>query len=156
MRAVIQRVSSAKVEIVQSPQVSRVSGEIGRGVLVLIAVGHDDSPEDIQWLASKIAALRIFEDDAGKMNLSLLDIGGEALVVSQFTLFGNVRKGSRPSFNRSASPEISIPLYEAFLSKLGEVLQKPIPSGEFGAMMKVSLINDGPVTIIIDSKNKSL
>ncbi len=155
MRAVIQRVRSAKVEILEE-QGSRVSGEIGKGVLVLVAVANDDTSDDVQWLASKIAVLRIFEDDAGKMNLSLLDVGGEALVVSQFTLFGNVRKGSRPSFNRSAPPSISIPLYEDFLSKMSDVLQKPVPSGEFGAMMNVSLVNDGPVTIIIDTKDKDI
>ncbi len=155
MRAVIQRVHRAKVEILEE-QGSRVSGEIGKGVLVLLAVGNDDISDDVQWLASKIAALRIFEDDAGKMNLSLLDVGGDALVVSQFTLFGNVRKGSRPSFNRSAHPNISVPLYEEFLSKMSDILHKPVPSGEFGAMMNVSLINDGPVTIIIDTKDKDI
>lgn len=150
MRAVIQRVKSAAVDIVDIPSPYR-SGEIGSGLLVLVAVENSDSDADAKWLASKTAALRIFEDSAGKMNLSLKDVGADALVVSQFTLYGDVRKGNRPSFNRSAHPEISVPLYEKFCEYLELELGKKIQRGVFGAMMDISLINDGPVTIIIDS-----
>ena len=150
MRAVIQRVKSAVVDIVDIPSPYR-SGEIGSGLLVLVAVENSDSDADAKWLASKTAALRIFEDSAGKMNLSLKDVGADALVVSQFTLYGDVRKGNRPSFNRSAHPEISVPLYEKFCEYLELELGKKIQRGVFGAMMDVSLVNDGPVTIIIDS-----
>ena len=150
MRAVIQRVKSAAVDIVDIPSPYR-SGEIGSGLLVLVAVENSDSDADAKWLASKTAALRIFEDSAGKMNLSLKDAGADALVVSQFTLYGDVRKGNRPSFNRSAHPEISVPLYEKFCEYLELELGKKIQRGVFGAMMDVSLVNDGPVTIIIDS-----
>lgn len=150
MRAVIQRVKSAAVDIVDIPSPYR-SGEIGSGLLVLVAVENSDSDADAKWLASKTAALRIFEDPAGKMNLSLKDVGADALVVSQFTLYGDVRKGNRPSFNRSAHPEISVPLYEKFCEYLELELGKKIQRGVFGAMMDVSLVNDGPVTIIIDS-----
>ena len=150
MRAVIQRVKSAAVDIVDIPSPYR-SGEIGSGLLVLVAVENSDSDADAKWLASKTAALRIFEDSAGKMNLSLKDVGADALVVSQFTLYGDVRKGNRPSFNRSAHPEISVPLYEKFCEYLELELGEKIQRGVFGAMMDVSLVNDGPVTIIIDS-----
>ena len=150
MRAVIQRVKSAAVDIVDIPSPYR-SGEIGSGLLVLVAVENSDSDADAKWLASKTAALRIFEDSAGKMNLSLKDVGADALVVSQFTLYGDVHKGNRPSFNRSAHPEISVPLYEKFCEYLELELGKKIQRGVFGAMMDVSLVNDGPVTIIIDS-----
>lgn len=150
MRAVIQRVKSAAVDIVDIPSPYR-SGEIGSGLLVLVAVENSDSDADAKWLASKTAALRIFEDSAEKMNLSLKDVGADALVVSQFTLYGDVRKGNRPSFNRSAHPEISVPLYEKFCEYLELELGKKIQRGVFGAMMDVSLVNDGPVTIIIDS-----
>ncbi len=150
MRAVIQRVKSAAVDIVDIPSPYR-SGEIGSGLLVLVAVENSDSDADAKWLASKTAALRIFEDPAGKINLSLKDVGADALVVSQFTLYGDVRKGNRPSFNRSAHPEISVPLYEKFCEYLELELGKKIQRGVFGAMMDVSLVNDGPVTIIIDS-----
>lgn len=150
MRAVIQRVKNAAVNIVDIPSPYR-SGEIGSGLLVLVAVENSDSDADAKWLASKTAALRIFEDSAGKMNLSLKDVGADALVVSQFTLYGDVRKGNRPSFNRSAHPEISVPLYEKFCEYLELELGKKIQRGVFGAMMDVSLVNDGPVTIIIDS-----
>jgi len=155
MRAVIQRVRSAAVDILDATSQYR-SGEIGAGVMVLLAVENGDTVDDAQWLAAKIAALRIFEDSDEKMNLSLKDVDGQALVVSQFTLYGNTRKGSRPSFNRSAKPDISIPLYEKFCELLEAQLCKKVPRGVFGAMMNVSLINDGPVTIIIDSKNKDL
>lgn len=150
MRAVIQRVKSAAVDIVDIPSPYR-SGEIGSGLLVLVAVENSDSDADAKWLASKTAALRIFEGPAGKMNLSLKDVGADALVVSQFTLYGDVRKGNRPSFNRSAHPEISVPLYKKFCEYLELELGKKIQRGVFGAMMDVSLVNDGPVTIIIDS-----
>lgn len=150
MRAVIQRVKSAAVDIVDIPSPYR-NGEIGSGLLVLVAVENSDSDADAKWLASKTAALRIFEDSAGKMNLSLKDVGADALVVSQFTLYGDVRKGNRPSFNRSAHPEISVPLYEKFCEYLELELGKKIQRGVFGAMMDVNLVNDGPVTIIIDS-----
>ena len=121
-----------------------------------MAVEDSDNPEDIKWLASKICGLRIFEDGEGKMNLSVLEVGGEILNVSQFTLYGNVRKGFRPSFNRSARAEIAVPIYENFIKTLEEILGKKVLTGEFGAMMDVSLINDGPVTIIIDTKQRNL
>ncbi len=155
MRAVFQRVKSASVDIIEADSKYR-SGEIGVGALVLVAVENGDSVDDAQWLASKIAAMRVFEDSDRKMNLSLKDVGGDILVVSQFTLFGNMRKGMRPSFNRSAHPEISIPLYEKFLDLLECELGKKAERGVFGAMMEVSLVNDGPVTIIVDSKNKDI
>lgn len=153
MRALIQRVSQAHVKICQS---DFIKGKISRGLLVLVAVEDADTPDDAQWLAAKICGLRIFEDSEGKMNLSVVDIGGEILVVSQFTLYGNVRKGFRPSFNRSAHPDISLPLYEKFVAFLESKLAKKVPTGEFGAMMEVGILNDGPVTIIIDTKNKDL
>ena len=140
MRAVIQRVKRASVNILPD---NYEKGRIGAGLLVLVAVEDSDNPEDIKWLASKICGLRIFEDGEGKMNLSVLDVGGEILTVSQFTLYGNVRKGFRPSFNRSARAEIAVPIYENFIKTLEEILGKKVPTGEFGAMMDVSLINDG-------------
>ncbi|MGZ5569092.1 MAG: D-aminoacyl-tRNA deacylase, partial [Limisphaerales bacterium] len=123
------------------------------GLLVLVAVEDTDTAQDIEWLSGKIVRLRIFNDDAGLMNRSLQDIGGDMLVISQFTLFASTKKGNRPSFSRSARPEIAIPLYEQFVRKVSEDLGKPVQTGEFGADMKVSLTNDGPVTIVIDSKN---
>lgn len=147
MRAVVQRVSAAKVTVD-----GRITGEIARGLLVLLGVGHHDSDEDGQWLASKIAALRIFEDDDGKMNRSVVDLGGGLLVVSQFTLLASTRKGTRPSFNDAAKPDVAIPLYESFTRHASAALGKPVATGEFGAMMKVELTNDGPVTLVIDSK----
>lgn len=155
MRAVIQRVKGARVDI-SDGAARRTSGEIGAGLLVLLAVANGDTSDDVDWLAGKISALRIFEDADGKMNLSVLDTRGGALVVSQFTLYGNVRKGSRPSFNRSAPPSVSIPLYEEFLAKLSAVLGREVSHGEFGAYMEVTLVNDGPVTIILDSKNRDI
>ena len=151
MRVVVQRVKNASVDIVDVSAPYR-SGEIGKGLLVLVAVENSDSEDDAKWLAAKTAALRVFEDSAGKMNLSLKDVGGDALVVSQFTLYGDIRKGNRQSFNRTAHPEISVPLYEKFCECLEVELGKKVPRGVFGAMMDVSLVNDGPVTIIIDSK----
>lgn len=149
MRAVIQRVASAKVTIA-----GEVSGAVDRGLLVLLGVAQDDTEADAQWLAEKIAALRIFEDDAGKMNRSVVDIGGGILVVSQFTLFASTRKGTRPSFNDAAKPDLAIPLYESFVRLATTALGRPVATGKFGAMMEVSLVNDGPVTLIIDTKTR--
>lgn len=147
MRAVIQRVSSAKVTAG-----GETTGEIGGGLLVLLGVAQDDTEADAQWLAEKIVALRIFEDDAGKMNRSVVDTGGGVLVVSQFTLFASTRKGTRPSFNDAARPELAIPLYEAFVRLVTAALGRPVATGKFGATMEISLVNDGPVTLLIDSR----
>ena len=147
MRAVIQRVSEASVTISGA-----VKGAIGKGLLVLCAVEEADTSEDIEWLSGKIVRLRVFNDPAGAMNVSLQEAGGGMLVISQFTLFASTRKGNRPSYSRAARPEVAIPLYEQFLARLAADFGKPIESGEFGADMKVQLINDGPVTIMIDSK----
>jgi len=149
MRVVIQRVSEGCVTIA-----GMVKGSIGRGLLVLVAVEDADTAEDIEWLSGKIARLRIFNDAEGLMNLSVQDVGGDVLVVSQFTLFASTKKGNRPSYTRSSRPEIAIPLYEQFLARLTQDLGKPVASGEFGADMHVNLCNDGPVTIIIDSKQR--
>jgi len=149
MRAVIQRVKEASVTI----DGNKVA-EIEVGLLVLVGIEAEDSQEDIDWLVGKISKLRIFSDDEGHMNLSILDIGGNALVVSQFTLHANTKKGNRPSFIRAARPEIAIPLYTTFVSRLEHVLGKKIKTGKFGAMMDIALINDGPVTIWMDSKRK--
>jgi len=154
MRAVFQRVKSAAVDIVDSTR--RRSGEIGAGALIFVAVENGDTEDDAVWLSSKMAQLRVFEDAEGKMNLSLKETGGDALVVSQFTLYGSLKKGSRPSFNRSARPEFSVPLYDKFLSFLEDDLGKKVARGEFGATMEVSLVNDGPVTIIADSRNREI
>lgn len=148
MRAVVQRVSEAKVTINGS-----VKGAIGKGLAVLLAVEPTDTTEDIEWLSGKIVRLRIFDDESGLMNRSVQDVQGDILLVSQFTLFASTRKGNRPSFSRSAPPPIAIPLYEQFIDRLQQDLGKPVHTGEFGAHMVVSLTNDGPVTIIIDSKN---
>ena len=147
MRAVIQRVAHASVSIS-----GQVKGQIARGLLVLLAVEDADAADDIEWLSGKIVRLRIFPDDEGLMNRSVQDIGGEVLLISQFTLFASTKKGNRPSYTRSARPEIAVPLYEAFKSRLSLDLGKPPQTGEFGADMQVTLLNDGPVTIIIDSK----
>ena len=147
MRAVIQRVSSARVTIE-----GEVVGEIGRGLLVLLGVAQGDTDEDGRWLAEKIVALRIFEDGEGKMNRSIVDAAGGILVVSQFTLFASTRKGTRPSFNDAAKPELAIPLYEAFVGHATRALGRPVATGRFAAMMQVALVNDGPVTLIIDSR----
>jgi len=149
MRAVIQRVLRSSVEID-----GRIVSEIGKGLLVLLAVEDADTDEDIEWLAGKIARLRIFSDPQGLMNLSVQDVGGDVLVVSQFTLYASTKKGNRPSFIKASKPDFAVPMYEKFMKKLSEELGKPVKSGEFGAYMLVSLINDGPVTIIIDSKIK--
>lgn len=149
MRTVIQRVSQASVTIEGVEKSS-----IGWGLLILLGIENEDNEEDIQWLCKKIAALRIFSDDAGLMNLSVQDIQGSIIVVSQFTLFASTKKGNRPSFIRSAKPDFAIPLYEKFVAALRAESGLPVLTGEFGADMKVSLLNDGPVTILIDSKNR--
>ena len=149
MRVVIQRVSEAEVRIN-----NRVSGAISRGLLILLGIENDDTEADGDWLARKISNLRIFPDANAVMNRSMLQDGGDALVVSQFTLHASTKKGHRPSYIKAARPDVAIPLYEAFMKSLSECLGKPVASGEFGADMKVSLVNDGPVTIIIDSKTR--
>ena len=148
MRAVIQRVSSASVTIDGA-----VKSAIGPGLLVLLGVGHEDGPQDVEWLAAKVAGLRIFADEAGVMNRSVVDVGGEALVVSQFTLMASTRKGNRPSYIGAAGHELAIPLYEQFCAALSAAIGKEVGTGVFGADMKVALVNDGPVTICIDTKN---
>lgn len=149
MRAVIQRVSHASVTIEGS-----VKSRIGQGFLVLLGICDEDGMEDVEWLVKKIANLRVFNDEAGVMNRSIQDVGGEILVVSQFTLYASYKKGNRPSWFRAGSHEHSIPLYEAFCKQLSDQLAKPVGTGEFGADMKVELLNDGPVTICMDTKNK--
>lgn len=149
MRVVIQRVRSASVEI---------GGErksaIGPGLLILLGIGPDDGAEDIDWLVRKVASLRIFDDEAGVMNRSVVEVGGETLVVSQFTLMASTKKGNRPSYIGAAGHELAIPLYESFCQALGAAIGRPVGTGEFGANMQVSLVNDGPVTICIDSRNR--
>jgi D-tyrosyl-tRNA(Tyr) deacylase len=149
MRAVIQRVSSSSV-IIDTKQVA----EIAKGLLVLIGIEDADKQEDINWLTSKIVNLRIFEDENQVMNLSLKDIDGEMIIVSQFTLHALTKKGNRPSYIKASKPEIAIPLYESFVQQMEIELGKKVQTGQFGADMKVGLVNDGPVTIIIDTKNK--
>jgi len=150
MRAILQRVTSANVTID-----GRVNGQIGPGLLVLLGVAEGDMPADGEWLAQKIAKLRIFADEAGQMNRSVVDIGGGVLVVSQFTLFASTRKGTRPSFNAAAAPQLAESLYDAFVNQLTTVLDRPVATGRFAAMMQVSLVNDGPVTLIIDTKTRA-
>ena len=147
MRAVIQRVSEAKVAIGGAAK-----GAIGTGLLVLVAVEDADTEADIEWLSGKIARLRVFADEQGVMNRSVQEVDGEILVVSQFTLFASTKKGNRPSYSHSAKPEVAVPLYDKFVARLELELGKPVQTGEFGAHMMVALINDGPVTILIDSK----
>lgn len=147
MRAVVQRVSSARVSVA-----GETTGEIGPGLLVLLGVAQDDTEADAQWLAAKVCALRIFEDDEGRMNRSVVDIAGGILVVSQFTLLASTRKGTRPSFHAAARPELAIPLYEAFQRLIAADLGRPVATGRFGAMMEVALVNAGPVTLVIDSR----
>ena len=149
MRVVVQRVSSASVTID-----GEIKSAIGRGLLIFLGIGHDDGAEDIGWLVKKIAGLRIFDDEAGVMNRSVVDVGGEALVVSQFTLMASTKKGNRPSYIGAAGHELAIPLYEQFFSALSAAVGRRVATGEFGADMKVALVNDGPVTICIDTKNK--
>lgn len=149
MIAVIQRVSEASVTIE-----NQVKGKIGKGYLILLGIGNEDTFEDIEWLGKKIMGLRIMSDAEGKMNLSVSEVNGELLIISQFTLLASTKKGNRPSFINAAKPEIAIPLYNQFISFMEKEFGKPIPTGEFGADMKVSLVNNGPVTIVIDTKNK--
>ncbi len=149
MRVVVQRVSEASVAID-----NKINGQIGQGLLLLVGIEEEDAKEDISWLCNKIVKMRIFNDEAGVMNCSLQDINGSALVISQFTLYASTKKGNRPSYINAAKPEIAIPLYENFLLELENQLGKKVARGIFGADMKVSLINDGPVTIIIDSKRR--
>jgi D-tyrosyl-tRNA(Tyr) deacylase len=149
MRAVIQRVTEASVHIS-----GKQHARIGKGLLILLGVGEEDVLEDIVWLAAKIAGMRIFSDAEGAMNLSLNDVNGEALVVSQFTLYASTRKGNRPSFIRAAKPEYASKLYEIFCKQLSKEMSRTVKTGIFAADMKVELINDGPVTILIDSRNR--
>lgn len=149
MRALIQRVTQASVAID-----GRINGEIAKGLLVLLGVHSTDTQEDIDWLVKKVSQLRVFDDENGVMNRSVMDIDGEVLVVSQFTLYASTKKGNRPSYINAAVPDIAIPLYEKFVSDLSSTLSNPVPTGIFGADMKVSLLNDGPVTIMIDTKNR--
>lgn len=149
MIAVIQRVSHASVSIED-----QIKGQIETGFLVLLGITHTDTPEDVDWLGRKIVGMRIFNDGEGKMNLDLSAVSGSILLISQFTLHANTKKGNRPSFIEAARPDVAIPLYEAMITRLTAELGEPVQTGEFGADMKVSMLNDGPVTIIIDSKNR--
>jgi len=150
MKVVIQRVISANVKINK-----QIYSKIEKGYLILLGIGQNDTIEDVNWLVNKISNLRIFGDRDGKMNLSIKEINGDILLISQFTLFAQTKKGNRPSFIKSAKPEKAIPLYKLMIKSLSESLNQPIKTGEFGADMQVSLINDGPVTIIIDTENKA-
>nr|WP_293844955.1 D-aminoacyl-tRNA deacylase [uncultured Arsenicibacter sp.] len=149
MIAVIQRVSQASVTID-----GQVKGAIGTGFMILLGITHTDTKEDIDWLSKKIVGMRIFNDEEGKMNLDLKAVGGSILLISQFTLHASTKKGNRPSFLEAAKPDIAVPLYEQMITQLSADLGHPVQTGEFGADMKVSLLNDGPVTIIIDTKNR--
>lgn len=149
MRIVIQRVSRASVTIAE-----KVKSAIGKGYLILLGIEETDSSADVDWLVRKVIGLRVFDDEQGVMNRSIMDVGGEILVISQFTLFASYKKGNRPSWLRAAKHEISVPLYEEFCRKLSLELGKPVGTGEFGAYMQVELLNDGPVTICMDTKNK--
>ncbi|HSI74837.1 MAG TPA: D-aminoacyl-tRNA deacylase [Lunatimonas sp.] len=149
MIAVIQRVSESSVSIA-----GQVKGRIGIGLLILLGIENADTQEDMRWLSKKIVQLRIFPDEKGVMNTNIMDMGGDVLLISQFTLHASTKKGNRPSYIKAAKPEVAIPLYESTIRQLSEDMGKPIQTGEFGANMQVSLVNDGPVTIIIDSKNK--
>jgi len=149
MRALIQRVASASVKIEGA-----ISGQIGQGLLILLGIEDADTQEDIDWLCGKITRMRIFSDAEDKMNLSVTDVDGGLLVVAQFTLFASTKKGNRPGFTRSAKPEVAIPLYEAFVKTLAFTALREVQTGEFGAMMEVALVNDGPTTIWVDSKAK--
>ena len=149
MRVVIQKVTQASVSIE-----NQIMGSIDKGLLVLVGIEDGDTNEDIAWLSSKIVNLRVFDDDNGVMNLSVKEVDGEVLIVSQFTLHASTKKGNRPSYIKAARPEVAIPIYEAFIKQVESLLGKRVPTGQFGAMMQVSLCNDGPVTILIDTKNK--
>ena len=150
MIVVIQRVTEASVRVN-----GKIVSEIGNGLLILLGIVNEDTDEDIDWLTRKVVNLRIFNDENGVMNKSLTDVGGDAIIVSQFTLLANTKKGNRPSYIKAAKPDIAIPLYEKFTAGFEALLQKTVRKGVFGADMKVALLNDGPVTIIIDSKNKN-
>lgn len=147
MRAVVQRVAQASVEVENA-----VVGECGPGLLVFLGIEKSDTEEDLKWLIDKLPRIRCFEDDAGRMNRSLTDVDGEMMVISQFTLYGSLRKGTRPSFNRAADPEEAIALYELFLNYMEAALGKPVARGKFGAEMQIKAMNDGPVTLIVDTK----
>jgi D-tyrosyl-tRNA(Tyr) deacylase len=147
MRAVVQRVLRATVAVEGD-----VIGEIGRGLLVLVGVAGDDAEEDLAWLAGKIVQQKLFADATRRMNLSVAESGGGVLVVSQFTLLASTRKGTKPSWHRAAGPEVAVPLYERFVRKMEELLGRPVATGQFGAMMEVALVNDGPVTLVLDSR----
>lgn len=147
MRAVVQRVSRASVSVA-----GEVTGAIGSGLLVLIGVATDDTPEDAAWLAEKIARQRIFDGEDGRMNQSVVEAGGDVLAVSQFTLLASTRKGTKPSWHRAAAPDVAVPLYEDFVRKMEALIGRPVPTGRFGAMMQVELVNDGPVTLVLDSR----
>ena len=149
MRVVIQKVTQASVSIE-----NQIEASIDKGLLVLVGIEDGDTNEDIAWLSSKIVNLRVFDDDNGVMNLSVKEMDGEVLIVSQFTLHASTKKGNRPSYIKAARPEVAIPIYEAFIKQVESLLGKKVPTGQFGAMMQVSLCNDGPVTILIDTKNK--
>jgi len=149
MIAVLQRSSSASVTIN-----GNIRSSIGKGLVILVGIEDADGPEDIEWLAAKIVNLRIFNDSEGVMNVSVKDDGGDIIIVSQFTLQASTKKGNRPSYIKAARPDIAVPLYEAFIKAVENALGKPVQTGEFGADMKVALVNDGPVTILIDTKNK--
>ena len=149
MRVVIQKVTQASVSIENQTVAS-----IDKGLLVLVGIEDTDTNDDIAWLSAKIVNLRVFDDDNGVMNLSVKEVGGELLIVSQFTLHASTKKGNRPSYIKAARPEVAIPIYEVFIKQVESLLGKRVPTGQFGAMMQVSLCNDGPVTILIDTKNK--
>ena len=149
MRVVIQKVTEASVSIE-----NQIVASIDKGLLVLVGIEDGDTNEDIAWLSSKIVNLRVFDDDNGVMNLSVKEVEGEVLIVSQFTLHASTKKGNRPSYIKAARPEVAIPIYETFIKQVETLLGKRVPTGQFGAMMQVSLCNDGPVTILIDTKNK--
>ncbi|MBL7910767.1 MAG: D-tyrosyl-tRNA(Tyr) deacylase [Bacteroidia bacterium] len=149
MRLVLQRVTKATVSINHS-----LYSSINKGFLILVGIENDDTNDDIDWLCAKVCSMRVFADNEGKLNLDIKQIKGEILIVSQFTLHASTKKGNRPSFIRAARPEVAIPLYERFISETEKLLGKPCKTGQFGADMQIELINDGPVTIILDSKNK--
>lgn len=149
MRAVVQRVTSASVTVE-----GQIVGSIGKGLLVLVGVEPADAQEDIDWLAQKLVGLRLFADASGAWNLNVLEAGGDVLVVSQFTLFASTKKGTKPSWHRAAKPDFAEPMCERFVAAMGKLLPRPVQTGRFGAMMDVALVNDGPVTLIIDSKER--
>ncbi len=149
MRAVLQRVTEASVSIG-----GQIKSSIGNGLLILLGICEEDTPEDIEWLVNKIVNMRIFSDENGVMNKSVMEVSGQIMVISQFTLYASYKKGNRPSWFRAAGHEISIPLYQAFCKRMSEVAHQKVAEGEFGADMQVSLVNDGPVTICVDTKNK--